>query len=281
MANRRMISKVISVSEKVNSTSIYSQLLYTWMIAHTDDFGRISGSAKKIRVMVVPFHKKTDKDIENSLVEMENTGLILRYPTPDDPVVIQILNFEEHQSGLNKRTTSKYMSFEEVSKNFPELLINSQPRARAQNGMELNGMELNGREGELPPSKIPDTTPEPIKTWAECLCHIPGYRIAPERTIQYLTEKQTTYPIRIITTALECFIDKKLYGERLTASPLGQLTTYIQNEYKWAKARGEDVHKPKPLPPVEDNGEATASPEAIKIVREMQGKYFTKGEIVT
>lgn len=39
MANRRMISKSISVSEQANVLADFAALLFIWMLPHTDDWG--------------------------------------------------------------------------------------------------------------------------------------------------------------------------------------------------------------------------------------------------
>lgn len=102
-----MVSKVISISEKVNSLSLFGRLLYTWMIPHTDDFGRMPGSPAKIRALVVPMGDETVRDVEEALSDMSIRGLIQWYGV-DGEKYIQIVNFDEHQQGLHKRTKSKY-----------------------------------------------------------------------------------------------------------------------------------------------------------------------------
>lgn len=107
MAERRMISKVISISEKVNSLSLFGRLLYTWMIPHADDFGRLPGSPAKVRALVVPMADETVKDVEEALAAMHEKGLIIWYEVNGEKF-IQITNFEKHQQGLHKRTPSKF-----------------------------------------------------------------------------------------------------------------------------------------------------------------------------
>lgn len=106
MAERRMVSKVISISEKVNSLSLFGRLLYTWMIPHTDDFGRMPGSPAKVKALVVPMADETRKDVEEALSAMDQVGVIQWYEVNGEKYV-QITNFDEHQSGLNRRTASK------------------------------------------------------------------------------------------------------------------------------------------------------------------------------
>lgn len=102
-----MISKVISISEKVNGLSLFGRLLYTWMIPHTDDFGRMTGSPAKVRALVVPMGEETISEVEQALREMSNRGLIQWYEV-DGERFVQIINFDEHQQGLHKRTKSKF-----------------------------------------------------------------------------------------------------------------------------------------------------------------------------
>lgn len=122
MAERRMISKVISISEKVNSLSLFGRLLYTWMIPHADDFGRLPGSPAKVRALVVPMADETVKDVEEALADMHKKGLIIWYEV-DGEKFIQITNFEKHQQGLHKRTKSK---FPEPPDEFREIPGNSE-----------------------------------------------------------------------------------------------------------------------------------------------------------
>lgn len=145
MAEKRMISKAISISEKVNIglTDIFHMLLYTWIIPHTDDFGRLPGSPAKIKALVVPMLDKSIKDVERGLQEMHETGLIIWYEV-DGHKYIQITNFEEHQQGLHKRTKSKIPEFPGNSRNVTE--FPSEGKGKEGNRTEEKGTEGNGTE---------------------------------------------------------------------------------------------------------------------------------------
>jgi len=157
MAERRMISKSISVSERVNSMSLFARLLFTWMIPHTDDFGRMTGSPMKVKALVVPMADETKDDVENALREMVEQDLIYWYSV-DGKQYIQIKNFDKHQTGLHKRTKSQYPAPEEGtpvlptppdSRNFRELPGNSGKAPEIpleQNRTEQNGTEQNSTE---------------------------------------------------------------------------------------------------------------------------------------
>ncbi|MEF2965075.1 DnaD domain protein [Paenibacillus sp. M1] len=139
MAEKRMVSKVISISEKVNMLpDIFDMLLFTWMIPHTDDFGRLAGSPAKVKALVVPMLDKTLSDVEASLARLCEKRLILWYEVNGEKI-IQIENFEKHQQGLHKRTKSKFPDFPGNSGKFPE--IPSEQNRTEQKGTEENRTE--------------------------------------------------------------------------------------------------------------------------------------------
>ncbi len=105
MANRRMISKSISVSAQVNSLTVFGKLLFTWMIPHADDYGRMSGNARVVRALVCPMADEDDKDVDLALNAMEDANLIVRYEVGGKEY-IQFPKWETHQQGLHKRTAS-------------------------------------------------------------------------------------------------------------------------------------------------------------------------------
>lgn len=161
MAEKRMISKSISISEKVNTLpEIFDMLLFTWLIPHSDDFGRLTGSPAKVKALVVPMLDKSIKDIERSLLSLHNAGVIKWYEVKTDRY-IQIVNFEKHQTGLHKRTQSKFPIPPEHSEKFPE--IPPQGKGTEGNRTEEKGTEQKGREGNgneaAPPADL-----ESIKT---------------------------------------------------------------------------------------------------------------------
>lgn len=123
MADRRMIAKIISVSDKVNDLpDIFDMLLFTWMIPHTDDFGRLPGSPSKVKGLIVPNLERVGKsDVKTALEHLQAAGLIQWYEVDGDSV-IQIVNFEKHQTGLHKRTRSKFPDPPpDDSRRFPEV----------------------------------------------------------------------------------------------------------------------------------------------------------------
>lgn len=148
MAERRMISKSISISEKVNSLSLFGRLLFTWMIPHADDFGRLPGSPAKIKALVIPMFEETVKDVESALEDMSASGLILWYTVNGDKY-IQINNFEEHQTGLHKRTDSKYPDPKQAEEIYGKDHFREIPGNSQKFPLEENRTEQNRREEKI------------------------------------------------------------------------------------------------------------------------------------
>jgi hypothetical protein len=145
-----MISKSISVSEQVNELSDFTALLFTWLIPHTDDYGVIPGSSRKLRALVTPMRKQSAEQVEVALKEMQTSGLIWRYKYKGNEF-LQFCKFEEHQEGLHKRTTPKNPLYLDVlgdSENFREIPGNS--RLIEPNLIEGKGKEEKEKEKYAP-----------------------------------------------------------------------------------------------------------------------------------
>src|SRR5262245_46032032 len=81
MARARMLSKTISTDTKVRELpSAAARLLFTWMIAHADNLGRMRAEAGFVRAAVIPHELGvTDADVEKWLRVMAEIGLIEVY----------------------------------------------------------------------------------------------------------------------------------------------------------------------------------------------------------
>lgn len=99
MGTKRMLHKKISVSIQVNSLSEPAQLLYTWLIAHADDDGRLRGEAEYIKATVVPMKRWSFQKIEKSLDEISEAGLIHRWWNENiTECYIEFPTWKKHQS---------------------------------------------------------------------------------------------------------------------------------------------------------------------------------------
>ena len=102
MARGRMISKAISLDEKVNNLSDdTARLLFTWLIPHLDCEGRLHGDAVTIKSIVFPRRNISPKRIEKYLNEFEKNGLIIRFAVNGNTYLFAP-QFNKHQVGLQK-----------------------------------------------------------------------------------------------------------------------------------------------------------------------------------
>jgi hypothetical protein len=76
MAQARLIYKKISISAEVNKLPLPARLLFTWLILHADDEGRLKGDPDFIKASIVPYTNWPLKHIEKYLGLMNSIGLI-------------------------------------------------------------------------------------------------------------------------------------------------------------------------------------------------------------
>ena len=107
MARGRMLSRDISLDEKVNALSDdTARLLFTWLIPHLDCEGRMFGEAKVIKAIVAPRLNWSAGRVDKYLKEMEKLALITRYSLNGNSYLFAP-NFEKHQTGLRKDRESQ------------------------------------------------------------------------------------------------------------------------------------------------------------------------------
>jgi hypothetical protein len=136
-----MISKSLSTSEKfaalyplAEDFAEFCQLLYVMLIPHSDDFGREQGEVQTVKLLVLPGNPRPLEDFERALDYLDTVGLV-RWYTAHGHKYLQIVDFEGHQTGLHKRTASK----------FPEVVGSTRPREEKRT--ELNRTKEGARTG--------------------------------------------------------------------------------------------------------------------------------------
>ena len=123
MAQRRMLSRRLSQSKRVNHLSLKAQIVWTWIIPWLDDYGCYDADAEDIKTEVFPKNTNiTVKDISNALLEEEEIGLI------------KVFN-------VNGKIYQKYDNFETF-----QTLKTDRPKKSDIPGY-YEGMELNGNQG--------------------------------------------------------------------------------------------------------------------------------------
>lgn len=119
MANARLIYKKISVSESVNSLSLPARLLFSWLIPHADDEGKLKGNPVFIKAQVVPMANWSLKRVEGYLNEIKEAGLIHLW-TQNRERYIQFAKWNEYQHIRKDRfTPSSLPSFQGIDDNQP------------------------------------------------------------------------------------------------------------------------------------------------------------------
>ncbi len=119
-----MIDNCISVSEKINDLSLKEAFIYTWIIPHLDDWGRVTGSPRKLKALIFPLKKEISVSfIEKTLAKFKEIGLFLWEEVDNIPVLQQPFEeFKEHQSiSESKRSKSKYPEILETSQEMPRI----------------------------------------------------------------------------------------------------------------------------------------------------------------
>jgi hypothetical protein len=96
MAKARMLHKKISISTQVNRLSLPARLLFTWMISHADDEGKLKGDPEYIKATVVPMTKWSFKLVKDYLLEIKNQGLI-HYWEENKEWFIEFVKWTDHQ----------------------------------------------------------------------------------------------------------------------------------------------------------------------------------------
>lgn len=98
MARARMLSSRVSTDSKVRALPCAAaRLLFTWMIAHADNLGRLRGEPHFVRALVIPHEPDvTDRHVEEWLLAMADSGLISLYES-DGGQFIQLTAWEKHQ----------------------------------------------------------------------------------------------------------------------------------------------------------------------------------------
>jgi len=143
MAKARMLHKKISVSLQVNRLTLPARLLFTWMIPHTDDEGRMKGDPEFIKATVVPMVKWSFKKIREHLEEIKDKGLIY-YWQENNEWFIEFVKWNEHQTIRKDRLIpSNLPSY--PKKNANQVVNSCQPTDN-QETTQANGIESNTRE---------------------------------------------------------------------------------------------------------------------------------------
>ena len=107
MPQGRIVLKSICQSKKIAALKTDgARLLYTWLLVNVDINGCYSGDVDVIKGQILTRLKKTDKEVEGFLSDMESQGLIVIYEANGD-VFLHIPDFARKQPSLNPDREAK------------------------------------------------------------------------------------------------------------------------------------------------------------------------------
>jgi len=139
-----MLSKSISTSEKfARLKTDQARLLFCLIVPHTDDYGILSGEPFSVKMVCAPATNWSLDKVSEYLTDLRDVGLIYWY-TVKEKLYLQVVNFDEHQAGLHKRTDPKLPTY---SGDFPAVPGNSGKFREIP--PELKGTELNLNEPNI------------------------------------------------------------------------------------------------------------------------------------
>lgn len=141
LARGRMISKSLSTSKKfaqlgkrLGKLGEFGQVLYPLVLSHVDDFGRMEADPFTVKHLCFPSSPRPEKDFTEAIRVMSVVGLIRVSNDQTDTFYLQIVDFDAHQQGLHKRTTSRFPEIPGNSGEFP-------PKRTEENRREENRTE--------------------------------------------------------------------------------------------------------------------------------------------
>lgn len=154
-----MLSKSLSTSQRFARLNVvagrlaeFCQTLYPLLNAHADDFGRLQGDPFTVKHVCHPTSPRKVDQFAMALQALDDVGLVRWYEV-DGAAYIQIIKFDEHQTGLSKRTKSRLPECPDNFSGVPRLSREVTP-----NRTELNGTQLNRKDQERGAPKEPAPT---------------------------------------------------------------------------------------------------------------------------
>ena len=91
-----MLHSKISVSSQVNKLSLPAKVLFTWMISHGDDEGRLKGDIDTVRGLVVPLMGWSVNKVRSYVLEIQKQGLIY-YWQENNEWFIEFVKWKDYQ----------------------------------------------------------------------------------------------------------------------------------------------------------------------------------------
>ena len=107
----RIIKESICASDTIDGLSWFEEVLFYRLMVNVDDYGRFDARTAILKARLFPLKSSvTEKQIEQAIVRMNETGILIAYTVSGKPY-LQLSTWAKHQSIRNKR--SKYPSTDE------------------------------------------------------------------------------------------------------------------------------------------------------------------------
>jgi len=168
-----MISKSLSTSvcfarlfEVCPDLAEFAQSLYPLLVSHADDFGREQGDVLTVKYRIHPRSPRSEQEFERAIHALHDVGLIVWYEAKGRRCY-QVVKFDDHQTGLHKRTKSAFPAVPGNSGNFPESpgqLKRTEEKRTEGKGTEQETSSTPLRAAE--PAVISFPTVGKVPTWA-------------------------------------------------------------------------------------------------------------------
>jgi len=145
-----MVNKAISLSERIdNLKTIEAKLFFTWAIPHSDDFGLLPVSIKKLKAIICPHWVNTIDDVTGWIEDIMGQKLWFKVKIHEEDFYF-IANFFEHQTLRRDRPPqlwsgrgAKWGDFEDVKNQIDGNLFTS----------------INRKSEKLPKKKVVERKP--------------------------------------------------------------------------------------------------------------------------
>lgn len=147
MARSRLISCSLSTSARFFSLfkiagdlAEFCQSLYPLIVVHSDDHGRMAGDAFTVKMKCHPSSPRSIGEFDDALSALDRAGLIVR-AEHEGEMYLQVVGFDDFQTGLHKRRDSKFPELPGTSGKKP-VELELEPE------LELNRTELEPKRTE-------------------------------------------------------------------------------------------------------------------------------------
>ncbi len=238
MARGRMISKTLGTASRkfarlradYPDVGLFAQALYPLFVANADDWGRQKADPFTVKHSVWSTAPEDETVFSAALVAMVGVGLILLY-TIDGETYAQVVDFDAHQVGLQKRTNARMLP---APPNMAESSANSTTSANFVEVQESRGnsslRELNLTEQKRrEPARVSEDDTAQAALFEQFWARYPKQQGKPAAWAAWLLIRPTAEHAAEIMAGLERWRASKGWQEAITTGD----PRFIKGAAKW------------------------------------------------